>query len=61
MLDKSTKPSSETIDVLIDEMSDAKVFSKIDLKETYIQIEPHGQSIHLTNFVTEHGVYVLRD
>jgi len=46
-----------TMDALINEMSDAKVFSKIDLKEAYTQIELHEQSRHLTNFVTEHGVY----
>ena len=46
-----------TIESIIDEMSDAKVFSKIDLREAYTQIELHEQSRHLTNFVTEHGVY----
>ena len=38
-------------------MSAAKVFSKIDLREAYTQIELDKQSRELTNFITEDGIY----
>ena len=35
-----------TLDSLIDEMADSKIFSKIDLREAYTQIELDDQSRH---------------
>lgn len=38
-------------------MSDSKVFSKINLREAYTQIELDEESRKLTSFITEEGVY----
>ena len=46
-----------TVDSLIDEIGDSKVFSKIDLKEAYTQIELDDESRKLTSFITDEGVY----
>ena len=42
-------------------MSDAKIFSKIDLKEAYSQIELSKNSRKMTNFITEERIIVSSD
>ncbi|XP_057292617.1 uncharacterized protein K02A2.6-like [Hydractinia symbiolongicarpus] len=46
-----------TVDSLIDEIGDSNVFSKIDLRLAYTQIELDEQSSELTSFITDEGVY----
>ena len=46
-----------TLDLVIDDMSGATIFSKIDLKEAYMQIELDEESRKITNFHTEFGIY----
>ena len=52
-----TKFAIPTVDSLIDEIGDSDVFSKIDLKEAYTQIELDDESKKLTSFISEDGVY----
>ena len=46
-----------TIDSITDEMSEAKIFTKIDLREAYTQIQLSSKCRELTNFITEDGIY----
>ena len=54
------KYSIPTIDTLIDEMSGSTVFSKIDLKEAYTQIELDESSRKLTTFITDESHYCFK-
>jgi len=45
------------IDILFDQLSKAKVFSKIDLRSGYHQIKIHPQDIPKTTFSTRYGLY----
>jgi len=45
------------IDILFDQFSKAKVFSKIDLRSGYHQIKIRPQDIPKTTFSTRHGLY----
>jgi len=42
---------------ILPELHDAKVFSKIDLREGYHQLELHEDSRHVTAFATHKGVF----
>ena len=46
-----------TLDLIIDKMQGAKIFSKLDLKEAYTQLELDEQSRSITSFNTEQGIY----
>ena len=46
-----------TLDSLVDEMPEIKIFSKIDLKKAYTQIELSDNSGTITNFITENAIY----
>ena len=46
-----------TIDEMLSEMSNSKVFSKLDLKWGYHQLELHPDSRNLTTFITHCGLY----
>ena len=46
-----------TVDSIIDDMSGSTIFSKIDLKEAYTQVELDEESRSITNFHTENGIY----
>jgi hypothetical protein len=45
------------IDILFDQLSKAKVFSKIDLRSGYHQIKIHPEDIPKTPFSTRYGLY----
>jgi hypothetical protein len=45
------------IDILFDQLSKAKVFSKIDLRSGYHQIKIHPEDIPKTTFSTRYGLY----
>jgi hypothetical protein len=45
------------IDILFDQLSKAKVFSKIDLRSRYHQIKIRPQDIPKTAFSTRYGLY----
>jgi hypothetical protein len=45
------------IDILFDQLSKAKVFSKIDLRSGYHQIKIRPQDIFKTVFSTRYGLY----
>ena len=45
------------IDILFDQLSNTKVFSKIDLRSRYHQIEIRQQDIPKTSFSTRYGLY----
>jgi hypothetical protein len=48
--------SIPTIDELINELSDAKVFSKLDLNQGYNQLELDEESRYITTFATHQGL-----
>lgn len=43
--------------MILPELHDAKVFSKVDLREGYHQLELHPKSRHITAFATHVGVF----
>jgi hypothetical protein len=45
------------IDILFDQLSKAKVFSKIDLRSGYHQIKIHPEDVPKTAFSTRYGLY----
>jgi hypothetical protein len=45
------------IDILFDQLSKAKVFSKIDLRSGYHQIKIHPEDIPKTAFSTQYGLF----
>jgi hypothetical protein len=45
------------IDILFDQLSKAKVFSKIDLRSGYHQIKIHLEDVPKTAFSTRYGLY----
>lgn len=49
-----------TVDDLVLEVGDAKVFSKLDLKKAFYQVELDPESRHLTAFITEIGLFQFR-
>ena len=53
---KQEKFPIPTLDSLIDNMSGAKYFLKIDLKNAHTQVELSEQARSLTAFITEEGV-----
>jgi hypothetical protein len=45
------------IDIILDQLSKAKVFSKIDLRSGYHQIKIHPEDIPKTTFSTRYGLF----
>jgi hypothetical protein len=45
------------IDILFDQLSKAKVFSKIDMRSSYHQIKIHPEDVPKTTFSTRYGLY----
>jgi hypothetical protein len=45
------------IDILFDQLSKAKIFSKIDLRSGYHQIKIHPKDIPKTTFSTHYGLF----
>jgi hypothetical protein len=45
------------IDILFDQLSKAKVFSKLDLRSGYHQIKIHSKDVSKTTFSTRYGLY----
>jgi hypothetical protein len=45
------------IDILFDQLSKVKVFSKIDLRSGYHQIKIHPEDVPKTAFCTRYGLY----
>jgi hypothetical protein len=45
------------IDILFDQLAGAKVFSKVDLRSGYHQIEIHLEDVSMSAFSTRYGLY----
>lgn len=46
-----------TMDKLLPKMKNAKVFTKLDIKDAFHQIEIHPHSRHITTFITNKGLF----
>lgn len=46
-----------TMDQLLPKIKDANVFSKLDIKDAFHQLELHPDSRHITTFITSKGLY----
>ncbi|XP_049886625.1 uncharacterized protein K02A2.6-like [Pectinophora gossypiella] len=46
-----------TMDKLLPKMKNAKVFTKLDIKDAFHQIEIHPASRHITTFITNKGLF----
>ena len=46
-----------TLDSVLDDMDGSTIFSKIDLKDAYMQVVLEEESRNITNFHTEFGIY----
>jgi hypothetical protein len=51
------KYSLPHINILFDQLSKAKVFSKIDMRSSYHQIKIHPEDVSKTTFSTRYGLY----
>ncbi|GBP83470.1 Retrovirus-related Pol polyprotein from transposon 297 [Eumeta japonica] len=49
-----------TMDNLLPKMKDAKVFTKLDIKDAFHQIEIHPATRHITTFITSKGLFSRR-
>ena len=54
---KRERHTMPTIEELILDMNGAKVFSKLDLRSGYHQLELHPESRYITTFSTHRGIY----
>lgn len=46
-----------TIDTILPKMRNAKLFSKLDIKDAFHQLELHPDSRHITTFITNKGLF----
>ena len=47
----------ETLEETLEEMNGVKIFSKLDLRQGFYQLEIESNSRDITNFVTYDGIY----
>lgn len=57
---KRERHTIPTIDELILDLKGAKVFSKLDLRSGYHQLELHQDSKYITTFSTHLGIYIYK-